>query len=296
MTDNPFALVPALAARTKFLGNGKYKFGFMLAPTDPWTCATDITGWWVSEKLDGVRALWTGTHFVSRGTRDGGQVYNVPEWLKEQMPPVPLDGELWLGRGRFNECSGLCRSGNPADPRWREMTYVIFDAPMHDGLFEERQDYVRGTLCGRAQAGKLDATLPNVVLHKQSRLESVDQVEPLLKMVEGMKGEGLIARKPGSRYEFGRRTPAMRKIITKVREDGRVVGYKPGKGRNVGVCGSLLVKLDDGVVAEVGTGLDDKDRANPPPLGTLVTIEYRERNAKTREPRFPAYIGVREAA
>jgi DNA ligase-1 len=279
----PISLPPGLDKLVKYEG-GKYKFPFMLAPSEPWNPGTDIAGWWVSEKLDGVRALWTGTHFISRGTRDGGQVYNVPEWFKAMMPPVPLDNELWLGRGRFNECSGLCRSNNPNDPRWREMSCVVLDAPMHAGTFEERQEFIRTALDGRAH--------PNVVLHKQSRLESTAQVEPLLKLVEGLKGEGLIVRKPGSRYEFGRRSPAMRKVITTLREDGRVVGYEQGEGRCAGVVGTLLVQLDDGTVAEVGTGLDDKDRANPPPIGTLVTIAYREKSPKTGKRRFPSYIGI----
>jgi DNA ligase-1 len=266
---------------------GKYKFPFMLAPSEPWggPSDTDITGWWISEKLDGVRALWTGSHFLSRGTRAGGQIYNVPEWFRRSMPAgVVLDGELWLGRDLFDDCSGLCRAGNPDDPRWKQMTYVVFDAPMQPGVFEERLQYIQ-RLCARDG-------LAHIVAHKQSKLESMEQVPALLALVEGLEGEGLIARKPGSLYERGRRTPAMRKIITKVREDGVVVGYKEGEGKASGMMGTLLVKLADGVIAEVGTGFTDVQRKNPPPVGALVTIEYREKSKKTGKPRFPAYIGI----
>jgi DNA ligase-1 len=282
----PISLPPGLDKLVKYEG-GKFIFPFMLAPSEPWggpKTDTDITGWYISEKLDGVRALWTGSHFISRGTRDGGQIYNVPEWFRRSMPAgAVLDGELWLGRGRFNECSGICRRQVPRDADWKQMTFVVFDAPLYGGPFEERLRYVQH-LCARDG-------LANIVAHKQSGLVSMDQIPALLKVVEGMKGEGLIARKPGSLYEFGRRSPAMRKIITKVREDGHVVGYTEGKGKASGMMGTLHVKLADGVIADVGTGFTDVERKNPPPIGAYVTIEFREKG-KTGKPRFPAYIGI----
>jgi ATP-dependent DNA ligase len=144
----PINLPPELQTLLQF-ATGKYTFPFMLAPSDPWDGKVDITGWWISEKLDGVRALWTGSHFISRGTKDGGKVYNVPEWFRQAMPAgVVLDGELWLGRGRFDECSGICRRDVPRDQDWKGMTYVVFDAPCTPGTFEERIAYVEA-LCKR---------------------------------------------------------------------------------------------------------------------------------------------------
>lgn len=55
----------------------------------PWDNATDLTGWWMSEKLDGVRALWDGRQFLSRQ----GNVYHAPAWFKAGLPSVPLGGE-----------------------------------------------------------------------------------------------------------------------------------------------------------------------------------------------------------
>src|SRR5437868_6812014 len=67
----------------------------LLAET--WDGVTDPKGWWLSEKLDGVRAYWTGTGFSSRL----GNVFHAPAWFTEGLPAVPLDGELWLGRKQF---------------------------------------------------------------------------------------------------------------------------------------------------------------------------------------------------
>lgn len=59
----------------------------------------DPVGWWISEKYDGVRAWWTGTKFLSRE----GNEYHAPEFFKKHLPNVVLDGELWVGRNKFQE-------------------------------------------------------------------------------------------------------------------------------------------------------------------------------------------------
>ena len=97
----------------------------------------DVDGWLMSEKMDGVRGLWNGEQFLSRN----GNVFDVPEWFKSSMPSVTLDGELWMGRGRFQETVGIVRSNKPQDPRWHEIKFHVFDAPMFDGGFSDRLKY-----------------------------------------------------------------------------------------------------------------------------------------------------------
>ena len=60
-------------------------------------------GWWMSEKLDGVRAIWDGEHFRSRG----GNIFHAPAWFKAGLPALPLDGELFVGRGKFNDAVSI---------------------------------------------------------------------------------------------------------------------------------------------------------------------------------------------
>lgn len=55
----------------------------------------DIRQYLVSEKFDGVRAIWTGKQFV---TRQGNPI-NPPKWFTAPLPDVWLDGELWTKRG-----------------------------------------------------------------------------------------------------------------------------------------------------------------------------------------------------
>ncbi len=61
----------------------------------------DVAHYWVSEKLDGVRAIWDGKTLRFRS----GNPVPAPEWLTAALPQRPLDGELWLGRGKFDQPS-----------------------------------------------------------------------------------------------------------------------------------------------------------------------------------------------
>src|SRR5207302_10511676 len=42
-----------------------------------WDGVMNLAGWWMSEKLDGVRAFWTGKVFQSRL----GNVLHAPDWF-----------------------------------------------------------------------------------------------------------------------------------------------------------------------------------------------------------------------
>jgi len=62
----------------------------------------DISGWYMSEKLDGVRTYWNGEELLSRQ----GNAFAAPPWFLADFPPFELDGELWRGK-RFLIGSGL---------------------------------------------------------------------------------------------------------------------------------------------------------------------------------------------
>lgn len=99
----------------------------------------DPTHLWISEKLDGVRAFWDGRQLWSRR----GKVWNAPAWFLAQLPPdLPLDGELWIGRGQFEYTSGVCRSSRQDD--WERVQYMVFDTPgWPDEPVEARWDRLR---------------------------------------------------------------------------------------------------------------------------------------------------------
>ena len=57
----------------------------------------DPKGWWMSEKLDGVRCYWNGSTMYTRT----GKLFYAPDWWKEKLPNMALDGELWTDRDDF---------------------------------------------------------------------------------------------------------------------------------------------------------------------------------------------------
>lgn len=243
-----------------------------------WEGDVDLTGWWLSEKLDGVRAYWDGQRFVSRL----GNTFVAPAWFTAGLPAIPLDGELWCGRKAFQKTVSIVRREDGAEA-WRTVRYVVFDAPDATTPFEARIDRVRALLTG--------AGLPHVEVHAHQRCEGTAHLERELARVEALGGEGLMLRQPGSRYEVGRSTSLL-KVKSFQDAEAKVIDHLAGTGRHQGRLGALQVELVNGTRFSVGTGFSDREREDPPPLGTIVTVRYQELS-DGGVPRFPSFVGVR---
>jgi DNA ligase-1 len=252
--------------------------GFLLA--ESWTNDLDLSGWWMSEKLDGVRAWWDGKQFLSRQ----GNVYHAPPWFTAGLPDQPLDGELWLDRKAFQRTVSIVRRQDQSD-HWRQIAFVVFDAPMLESPFEQRHAFL---------ADLFAKPLPHARHLDQARCTSVAALQAELARVEALGGEGLMLRQPGSRYEAGRSSTLL-KVKTFHDAEGRVVEHVPGKGRHKGRLGALVVELASGLTFSVGTGFSDAQRENPPPVGSTVTYRYQELTDRG-VPRFPSFVRVRPAS
>jgi len=244
-----------------------------------WENDTDLVGWWMSEKLDGVRAYWTGTEFLSRL----GNRYHAPAWFTAALPDFPLDGELWGGRKKFQRTVSIVRRQDQSD-HWKEIAYVIFDAPSLPKPFEDR------LLACRELVDRTKPPYARVLDHAPCR--DVPHLKEELARVEALGGEGLMLRKPGSAYEVGR-SYTLLKVKSFFDSEARVVDYVAGAGRHKGRTGALVVEMQDGTRFSVGTGLSDRERESPPPVGSLITYRYQELS-DGGVPRFPSYVGVRD--
>jgi DNA ligase-1 len=251
----------------------------LLAET--WDGEADLTGWLMSEKLDGVRAHWTGRLFQSRL----GNPFHVPDWFIAGLPPLPLDGEFWIDRKMFQRTSGIVRRQDKPD-LWNQVRFLIFDAPESSGGFEQRLRAVERVV--RANQPPYARALEHV------ECSDADHLRRELARVESLGGEGLMFRQPGSHYEAGRSSTLL-KVKSFADAEARVVGHEPGKGRHKGRLGTLLAELPNGVKFAVGTGLSDAERSNPPPVGSTITFRYQELT-DGGVPRFPSYVGVRAIA
>ena len=105
---------------------------FLLA--QQYKSGVDVTQYLISEKFDGVRAIWDGKTFY---TRRGNEI-NAPAWFTKDLPKTTLDGELWLGRGQFDALSGAVRKDVPMDEEWKKISYMVFELPDAPGTFETR--------------------------------------------------------------------------------------------------------------------------------------------------------------
>ncbi len=245
-----------------------------------------LADYWVSEKYDGVRGFWDGEKLLTRG----GEHIAAPAWFTAGWPAVPMDGELWAGRGRFQQAVSTVRQQSPDDAAWRSIRFMVFDLPRHGGTFSER----------------IPAIAAQVQLLNQSQVRAVAQFKLpnhqalkafLTKTVQG-GGEGLMLHRGSSLYA-GVRSDDLLKLKTHEDTEARVVGYLPGKGRHLGVLGALLVEMPalDGQATQrfkLGAGLSDAERASPPPIGSTVTYRYRGFN-ESGLPRFATFVRVRDA-
>ncbi len=245
---------------------------------ESWNPETDPTGWWLSEKLDGVRAYWDGKQFLSRN----GNRYAAPEWFTLGLPDTPLDGELWVGRKQFQRTVSIVRRSDAAD-LWREVRYLIFDAPAVIQPFEQRLTSVKQVLA----AGQP----PYALLLHQEVCRSSDHLQTALSKVEQLGGEGLMLRRPASLYE-PRRSSSLQKVKRFLDCEAVVVGHEPGKGRHKGRLGALIVQLPNGTKFNCGTGLSDAQRDLPPAIGETITVKFQELT-DSGVPRFPVFAGVR---
>ena len=239
----------------------------------------DLDRYWVSEKLDGVRARWDGETLVSRG----GNRFNAPSWFTEGFPRVPLDGELWMGRGTFERLSGTVRRKIPNDAEWRTVRFMVFDLPASPAPFDERLQRMR----------EIFETIesPRITLVEQFRVADRDALmETLSRVVDG-GGEGLMLHRGSSLYTAGRSDDLL-KVKRYDDAEAVVVDHLPGKGRLAGMLGALLVEMPDGRRFRLGTGFSDEERREPPPLGATVTYKYF---GKTRNgvPRFASFLRIR---
>ena len=237
-----------------------------------WDDTTRPDGWWMSEKLDGVRAVWDGEHFRSRS----GNVFHAPEWFKKGLPALPLDGELFVGRRKFNEAVSIVRS-HTAD--WTPVKFLIFDIQTGDA-FEDRLTQLHSlTLPGHAR------------IVQQVKCTAAEDLRDFERNILTVGGEGVMLRAPRSPYVF-KRSGHLRKLKRFTDDEATVIGHAPGEGKHEGRLGALICRLADGTTFNAGSGFTDEQRETPPPIGATVTVRYFELTP-AGVPRFPTFIAIR---
>ena len=238
----------------------------------------DVSGWLMSEKLDGVRGYWDGKQLLSK---NGNRLY-PPEAFVRDWPPFPVEGELWGGRSSFEKTVSIVKKQQPHNG-WLQLKFAIFDVPQSDGRFIERM--------ARAIEWLAEHPTPYAYVIPQAKVRDSDHLQQELKRIESLGGEGLIVRRPDTYYKNGR-TAEILKVKNHQDAEAKVLAHLPGKGRNQGRLGALLVALDDGTQFKIGSGFRDAERGDPPSIGEVVTFKHYGKYP-SGIPRFPSFLRLR---
>ncbi|GEM75419.1 DNA ligase [Vibrio sagamiensis] len=238
-----------------------------------------IAQYWYSEKLDGIRAYWTGNELI---TRNGNRIF-APKWFTKGLPDHPLDGELWAGRGLFHLVQQTVMDKTPVDRAWRKITFMAFDSPQINGDYLKRYQYLID-LVSTSSLEHFDYVKHYPISSKADLAERLEQISVL-------NGEGIMLRRISSLYIPGRGVDLL-KFKRFEDDEAVVIGYKPGEGRLQGKMGSLLVKLKNGIEFYIGSGFSDDVRRIPPKLGTTITFRFNG-HTQNGKPKFARFIRER---
>lgn len=240
----------------------------------------ELSEYWVSEKLDGIRAYWNGEELISRG----GNPIPAPAWFTRGFPSEPMDGELWMGRAGFAEVSAAARRQQPDADEWRRIRLMVFDLPADGRVFDRRLESMRELID--------ETNSPYLAMIEQYRLTDHQALMEELDRVIALGGEGLMLHRGASLYTRGRSDDLL-KVKRFEDAEATVIAHLPGRGKYRGHLGALLVRTPDGREFKLGSGFSDLERADPPPIGALVTYKYYGLTNKGL-PRFASFMRVRE--
>ena len=265
----------------------------------------NVTDYWVSEKLDGIRARWDGTELR---TRNDNKIF-APVWFTQNWPKATIDGELWIERGQFELTASIVLSkltegkshlvanslsraktteddiaaASISDKRWADVRFMAFDMPVAGQPFDSRLNMLNSLV---------EATLnPTFAVIAQFKLTSIDVLEEKLKQVTQEGGEGLMLHHGNAFYQSGR-SDNLLKVKQFEDAEAKVLAQLPGKGKFRNMMGSLLVETSTGIQFKLGTGFSEEERQAPPAVGSWVTFKFYG-VTKNGKPRFASYLRTR---
>lgn len=237
----------------------------------------NITGWVMSEKLDGVRAYWDGKKLISRS----GRVLNPPEDFLKDFPPFTLDGELWNRRGAFEHVVSIVNSKS-AQEHWNELSYYIFEVPDQKGGLLQRLDVLEEYMNKHR--------VKQIKIIRQVNIKRKEDVKEYFDEVISLGGEGIVIRDPKEIYYTGRTKRAF-KHKPFMDAECRVVSIIEGKGKFTGQMGAVRCDFE-GKVIKIGSGFSAYQRKYPPGIGAWVSFKYYGLT-HLGNPKYPVFLRVR---
>jgi DNA ligase 1 len=239
----------------------------------------------VQPKLDGVRAVWDGTQLWSRNEKPITGVPLIVAELRRCFKDVPLDGEIYCPKMKFDEISGLARQKN--NPQVSALQYWAFDFP--------------GGCCYEVRHKKLhdalDKSMSPYIVGLEARLAH-DEADIFFFLADfvSMGYEGIMIKDPDAPYKH-KRTTALLKLKPWKIVDAIVIGFERGLGKHSERLGAIQVRQawdEKGWTCSVGTGLSDEERekiwnSKGLYLGRTLKVKFQEYTS-FGNPRFPSFV------
>ncbi|MCK3655345.1 ATP-dependent DNA ligase [Pasteurellaceae bacterium Macca] len=231
-----------------------------------------IEGWVMSEKLDGVRGYWDGKQLLSRQ----GNPLSPPDYFIQGFPPFAIDGELFSERGNFDEISATVRASSPKG--WHKLKLYVFDVPNAEGNLWQRLATLENYLAKHPN--------PHIAIIEQITVKDKTHLNAFFQHIQQLGGEGVVVRNPNAPYIHGRSAQIL-KLKATLDEECTVIAHHKGKGKYADKLGSITCENHRGQF-RIGSGFKDKERENPPAIGSTITYKYRGLTTKGK-PRFATY-------
>lgn len=213
-----------------------------------------IGSWFYEIKWDGYRAIAETGAPIALYSRNGMSFQEkfapIADALKRLTKGLVLDGEIVAlddeGRSRFQLLQNYQRTGDG------RLAYYVFDL-----LYAEGRDLRNLPLRERLKClGTLlldDATVK--ISHHVAR-----DGQKFFDAAVRKELEGIVAKRPDSHYEPGRRSPNWVKVKTLMGQEAVVGGYTEPQGSRVGIGALILGVYDEKgltYIGHTGGGLDD---------------------------------------
>jgi len=237
----------------------------------------NLTGWFMSEKYDGVRAYWDGKQLISRS----GKVFTAPSFFTQNFPPFALDGELWSKRKDFENIVSIVNT-KESGSRWQALKYMVFEIPDEKGNLQERLDILKFYLAGHEST--------SIELVKQIRINKAKDLDLFFDKILRLGGEGVVIRNGALPYYVGRKKEAL-KYKRFQDAECEVGGILEGKGKYKGMMGAIECDFQGNMI-RIGSGFSDKERRTPPTIGEIITFKYYGLTG-LGNPKYPVFLRVR---
>ena len=131
-----------------------------------------------------------------------GKLIITPYWFIRDLPPFPLDGELWMGRGTFEKLMILLNSKDSNNDHWFNVGYYIFDLPASKDPYEIRM--------GQMQQLQLFSNHVQIVCG--TKCCGNEHLQSFLSSIIEQGGEGLMVQNGQSLYSPNEITSLLLKI------------------------------------------------------------------------------------